>query len=81
MLNNISLKFKAGEKVAILGKVGCGKTTILKLILTSSRSGSVMIDGVMSNNCVLTIKGRISELSFRILIYFQELLGIILRLG
>ena len=47
MLNNISLKFKAGEKVAILGKVGCGKTTILKLILGLHHcsSGSVMIDG------------------------------------
>ena len=47
VLNNISLKFKAGEKVAILGKVGCGKTTILKLILGLHHcsSGSVMIDG------------------------------------
>ena len=47
VLNNISLQFKAGEKVAILGKVGCGKTTILKLVLGLHHcsSGSVMIDG------------------------------------
>ena len=47
VLNNISLKLKAGEKVAILGKVGCGKTTILKLVLGLHHcsSGSVMIDG------------------------------------
>ena len=47
VLNNVSLNFRSGEKVAILGKVGCGKTTLLKLILGLHHcsSGSVMIDG------------------------------------
>ena len=47
VLNNVSLNFAPGEKVAILGKVGCGKTTLLKLILGLHHctSGSVLIDG------------------------------------
>ena len=47
VLNNVSLNFAKGEKVAILGKVGCGKTTLLKLILGLHHctSGSVLIDG------------------------------------
>ena len=32
-LSNISFEVKAGEKVAILGNIGSGKTTILKLLL------------------------------------------------
>ena len=47
-LNNISLKIKAGEHVAILGKNGSGKTTLEKLImgLYQPSQGSVLIDGV-----------------------------------
>lgn len=47
VLEKISLKFAQGEKVAILGKVGCGKTTMLKLVLGlhNCSSGSILIDG------------------------------------
>ncbi|HAX72345.1 MAG TPA: cobalt ABC transporter ATP-binding protein [Firmicutes bacterium] len=45
-LNNVSLSFKAGEKVAILGGNGAGKTTLMKLMtgLTRLRSGDIIID-------------------------------------
>lgn len=45
-LKDINLTIKQGEKVAILGKIGCGKSTLTKLILNlySPTKGSVLID-------------------------------------
>ncbi|SDQ56939.1 ABC transporter ATP-binding protein [Flagellimonas zhangzhouensis] len=47
-LNNVSFKVKAGETVAILGKTGSGKSTILDLVarLYDVSSGEVLVDGV-----------------------------------
>jgi ATP-binding cassette subfamily C protein LapB len=47
-LNGVSFRVKAGEHVAIIGRVGSGKTTLEKLILGLYRptSGSVLVDGV-----------------------------------
>ncbi len=47
-LRNISLKIRAGEHIAILGRVGSGKTTLEKLILGLYRptSGAVLVDGI-----------------------------------
>lgn len=47
-LQKVSLRIEAGEHVAILGRVGSGKTTIEKLVLGLYRpcQGAVLIDGV-----------------------------------
>ncbi len=47
-LKNISFALKAGEKVAILGPIGTGKSTILKLLLKlyEPDSGSVLLDHI-----------------------------------
>ncbi|MDP3705865.1 MAG: type I secretion system permease/ATPase [Legionellaceae bacterium] len=47
ILNNISFRIKAGERVAIIGRIGSGKSTIAKLILALYRpdKGSIDIDG------------------------------------
>ena len=47
-LKNISFAIKAGEKIAILGPIGCGKSTALKLMLKlyEPDSGSVMLDDI-----------------------------------
>lgn len=47
-LSDVSLKIKAGEHVAILGKNGSGKSTLEKLImgLYQPSQGSVLIDGI-----------------------------------
>jgi len=47
-LKNLSFKIKRGETVAILGKTGSGKSTILELIarLYDVSSGEILIDGI-----------------------------------
>ncbi|MBP0592610.1 type I secretion system permease/ATPase [Paraburkholderia sp. LEh10] len=47
-LDGVSFRIAAGERVAIIGRVGSGKTTIEKLILGlyPPTSGNVLIDGV-----------------------------------
>lgn len=47
-LENVSFQIAPGEKVAVIGKVGSGKTTVSKLILGLYKpdSGAVLIDGV-----------------------------------
>jgi len=46
VLKNINLTIKKGEKVGIIGKIGCGKSTLWKLIMNlyEPKSGSVLVD-------------------------------------
>jgi len=47
-LRNLNFSIKPGEKVAILGRIGCGKTTLEKLILGlyQPTQGAVLVDGI-----------------------------------
>ena len=47
-LDKVSFTINAGEKVAIIGRIGSGKSTIAKLILRlyEPDSGSILIDGI-----------------------------------
>ncbi len=47
ILNNFSLKIRAGEYVAIVGKTGCGKSTLVRLLLGFEKpeKGIVFYDG------------------------------------
>lgn len=47
-LNHVSLTIKPGEKVAIIGRMGSGKSTIAKLLLHlyEPQSGSILLDGI-----------------------------------
>ena len=49
-LTNVSFRIAAGERVALIGRVGSGKTTIEKLVLGlhAPGSGSILIDGIES---------------------------------
>ncbi len=49
-LENVSFTIKPGEKVAIIGRIGSGKTTIQKLLLGlyQPTQGSILFDGIDS---------------------------------
>ena len=48
VIKNLSFKVKKGEKIAIVGETGAGKTTIVKLLMRfyDVNSGEIKIDGV-----------------------------------
>ena len=47
-LRDVSISIKAGEKVALLGRIGCGKSSLNKLVLGfyQPTAGAVLLDGV-----------------------------------
>lgn len=47
-LENISMSFKKGESIALIGKSGAGKTTLVDVILglLTPESGDIQVDGV-----------------------------------
>lgn len=54
-LHNINLEIQKGEKVALVGRSGSGKTTIVSLLLRlyDPKSGTILIDGVDLKSLVL----------------------------
>ncbi len=47
VLNNFSLVINRGDKIGIVGKSGCGKSTVVKLLLSlyQPQKGSILING------------------------------------
>ncbi len=47
VLSDITMKINAGENIGIIGKTGCGKTTLVDLILRTYNvpDGTILIDG------------------------------------
>jgi ATP-binding cassette subfamily B multidrug efflux pump len=52
VIHDFSVKVKAGEKVAIVGPTGAGKTTIVNLLMRfyEVNSGDILIDGVSTKS-------------------------------
>lgn len=52
VLNNISFNIKAGQKIAIVGATGSGKSTLVKLLLQfyEPSSGTITIDNIPLSN-------------------------------
>lgn len=47
VINHLNLEIKAGESIAIVGASGCGKTTLIKLMLglLTPTTGRILLDG------------------------------------
>jgi len=52
IIHNFNAKIKKGQKIAIVGPTGAGKTTIVKLLMKfyQVNSGSILIDGININD-------------------------------
>lgn len=48
LIEDFNLQVKSGQRVAIVGKTGCGKTTLINLLMRfyDTTSGTILIDGV-----------------------------------
>ena len=56
VVNDLSLDIKEGEYVAIVGQTGCGKSTLVRLLLgfEKPQSGDVYFDGININDVDLS---------------------------
>lgn len=52
LMENVSFKVKPGQRVAIVGPTGCGKTTLINLLMRfyDVDSGSILLDGTSTMN-------------------------------
>ena len=66
ILEGVSFDIKEGETVALVGGIGCGKSTIMNLILRflDPESGRVVIDGIDTSDVTLeSLRTQVSKLS------------------
>jgi ATP-binding cassette subfamily B protein len=68
VLDNVSFRFGAGEKIALVGENGAGKTTLVKLLarLYEPTEGRILLDGVDLRDY------RVEELRNEIGVIFQD---------
>ena len=62
VIKNISFEIRAGEKIAFTGESGCGKTTLVDIIIGVYRpiSGNLYVDDVLiDNNNIRSWRGKI----------------------
>lgn len=52
LIEDFNLKVKPGQRIAIVGPTGCGKTTLINLLMRfyEINSGKILIDGVDTQN-------------------------------
>jgi ATP-binding cassette, subfamily B, multidrug efflux pump len=56
LIENFNLKVKPGDRIAIVGPTGCGKTTLINLLMRfyNIKSGEIKIDNININNITRT---------------------------
>ncbi len=66
VLNGVSFEIKEGETIAFVGPIGCGKSTIMNLILRflDPQQGRILIEGKDITNVTLnSLREQVSKLS------------------
>jgi ATP-binding cassette subfamily B protein len=66
VLDGVSFDIKEGETIALVGSIGCGKSTIMNLILRflDPDSGRVFVDGIDTTDVTLdSLRTQVSKLS------------------
>ena len=66
LLKNINFSFQKGERIAVVGESGCGKTTLSKLFvrLFEPESGSIMADGIdLRKYSIASLRNSIAYIS------------------
>lgn len=75
-LNKVSFKISAGEKIGIIGQVGSGKSSIVKLItgLYEPTAGKVMLDGLDMQQLDLTqLRKQIAYVSQEPILFYGSI--------
>jgi ABC-type multidrug transport system fused ATPase/permease subunit len=66
VLNGVSFEIKEGETIAFVGPIGCGKSTIMNLILRflDPQQGRILLEGKDISNATLnSLREQVSKLS------------------
>ncbi len=83
VLKNVSIRIAPGERVAIVGATGAGKTTILKLLtrMYDIQEGAILLDGVdIRDYAVKDLRQRIGVVTQDVFLFEGDILSNI-RLG
>jgi heme ABC exporter ATP-binding subunit CcmA len=71
VLSGINLKLTAGEHLVIIGRNGCGKTTLINIIATllQPTRGKIKIDGLDTKKQAARVRGKLGFVSHNSMLY------------